>query len=78
MVPAVTNAELAARQRPTSSTTRARGRHDRSPGEDQEQTLAAGQRVRGNITPHPEVNGRSLREPVKSASRPFGMAYGHT
>ncbi len=47
-------------------------------GKDQKQTLAARQRVRGDITPHPPVNGGCLPEPVKSASRPSGMACGHT
>lgn len=38
-----------------------------APGEDQEQTLAARQRVRGDITPHPAVERWCLPEPVKSA-----------
>ena len=35
--------------------------------EDQKQALAARQRVRGDITPHPPANDGCLPEPVKSA-----------
>jgi hypothetical protein len=62
----------------TRTMTPTEGSRPKSGGEDQEQTLGASQRVRGNTTPHPAANDGSLREPVKSASRPYGMACGHT
>jgi len=47
-------------------------------GRDQKQTLAARQRVRGTSPLTLPVNDGCLPEPVKSASRPSGMAFGHT
>lgn len=56
--------ELTACERPTSSSARRGGRAAWSPGEDQKQALAAGQRV-GGITPSPCGQALVSPEPVK-------------
>jgi hypothetical protein len=66
---------LAARERPTTTRTTRPGaarRGQARPGaashlESQKKSLAARQRVRGDITPHPPLNDGCLPEPVKSA-----------
>jgi hypothetical protein len=67
--------ELAARERPTAASTRAT-RPAAEPGESKTWQLSG---LGRNCTPQaPVVNSGSLPEPVKSASRPYGMACGHT
>ena len=62
--------ELAARERPTSSTTRARRSGQPVTGRRSRTDARRWAEGEGDTTPHPPVNDGCLPEPVKSASRP--------